>query len=236
MAILKDRITYTTADQLVVEDSSRTASVTWQIFGKPNQPRDYHGRWGHSGTLHVTGKEAFDDINDQQKPVSDANQRRAIDDYVGADDSYDINIGLRQSKGKITPGSKAAHLEQAIKTSAPTSDKPLLVHRGVGMASEVFGTKDMSKLVGAKIKDYGFMSTTPNKDNAEWFTGAVGGAMMNITVPSKTKMLAVDSARGKKPGAERELLLMHGTTLKVTDVTRSTNNEQYDWTIHAEVV
>lgn len=208
--------------------------VVAAAFGKPDQPRDYHGRWGHSGSLHITGDHAYDEISNQQKPVTNE-QRRAINEYVSSDDSYDINIGLRQSKGKITPGTTAAHLEQAIK-SAPESDKPIMVHRGVGMSSEVFGTNDLSTLVGAQLKDHGFMSTTPYQNNAEWFTGATGGAMMNIMVPPKTKMLAVDTARGKKPGDERELLLAHGTALRVTDVTRSTSGEQYDWTIHAEVV
>lgn len=228
--------------------------VTAAAFGKPNQPRDYHGRWGKggkggkggsenddgsgsiSGDLNdgadeaLTGQTAYDHVVENQGRVTDPTQKRALNDYV--DDSSALNDKLRAQKSTTLTDKRAVAIKKAMDQGALT-DQPILVHRAVSSAETVFGTKDLNTLVGAKVTDHGFMSTTSDRATAEWFVGGDDGAMFNITVPARTKVLAIDPARGSKPTPEMEILLGNGTSLKITNVAR---DKVQGWNIDAEVV
>lgn len=264
MATVEERLVYEAADDFEIEyPDGRIAAV----FGKPNQPRDYHGRWGKggkggkgdsnsdddddsgsisgdldddagsiSGDLNdgtdeaLTGQAAYDHVVQNQGSVTDPVQRRALDSYVG--DSSALNDKLRAQKSATLTDKRAVAIKKAMDQGALT-DQPLLVHRAVSSAETVFGTKDLTTLVGAKVTDHGFMSTTSDRATAEWFVGGDDGAMFNITVPARTKVLAIDPARGSKPTPEMEILLRNGTSLKITNVAR---DKVQGWNIDAEVV
>lgn len=205
-------------------------ALTAAAFGKPNQPRDYHGRWGQGGSRSVkSGKSAYDHVAENQGRVTDPAQIAALDAYV--DDSSTFNDSLRERKSKVTIDKQSRKLERAIRDNGAITTDPILVHRAVSDAAEVFGTKDLTTLKGAKITDYGFMSTTTDRDVAEEFRYGTNSAIMNITITRQTKVLAIDSAISK-PGGESELLLTNGHVLQVNDVSRDSSG----WNIEAELI
>lgn len=45
----------------------------WQTFGKPDQKRDWHGRWGSGGGVHVASKKEWESTRDQaEKKIANA--------------------------------------------------------------------------------------------------------------------------------------------------------------------
>lgn len=198
-------------------------------FGKPDQARDYHGRWGHGGSS-LNGKNAYDHVTENQSEVIDKAERDALGDYIA--DSSDMNAKLRRNKSRTLVNRDARSIKKTIDEHGALTDKSLLVHRGISRMSDVLKTKDPTTLVGAKITDFGFMSTTAHRNVAERFVGKTDSAILDIVVPRKTKVLAVDSALGIRLQGERELLLGNGTTLQISGA----HKDRDVWIINAEVV
>lgn len=75
-------------------------------------------------------------------------------------------------------------------------------------------------MTGKVLKDEGFMSTTADESRAKGYMAhsAPGEkpAMLKLTAPAGTPVIAVDSILGKDGGVEAELLLQPGTSYRVT--------------------
>lgn len=203
-------------------------AVTAAVFGKPDQARDYHGRWGHGNALN--GKDAYEHVAQNQGKITDDDVKNSLWEYVA--DSTDINAKLRRNRSNTLIGKHERNVKKAIDQSGAITDEPLLVHRGIGGVTDVFKTKDPLTLAGKDITDYGFMSTTAHRNVAERFVGKRDSGIMDITVPAGTKVLAVDTALNSVVQGERELLLRNGTKLHVTEVRKDTDGR---WVIKAKV-
>lgn len=216
----------------ILEVSGKPDAVKASAFGKPDQQRDYHGRWGKGGKP-LSGGDAYRHINERQKRIESGTvEKYALGQYVNGR-AEGMNYALRQGKGKVNDSDEKVvidRVELAVKNYGVKIEQPILVHRGINKVEKAFGTKDVKKLVGAEITDHGFMSTTTNPKIGTSFRGPGGGAVVNITVPKGRQVLGVDKARGGS--MEQEMLLQRGTTIRVTDATKTGTH----WTIDAEVV
>lgn len=233
----KQRSMYTEPGQLEITwPDGHTASVSCDTFGKANQPRDYHGRWGEGGSnaAPLKSADAYRYINERQKRITKDTEKYGLGQYVNGRAEI-MNHTLREGKGTVPKDSdhKTAidRTEAAIKNNAVKLDQPIIVYRGVNKVEKAFGTTDVKKLVGAEITDHGFMSSTTNPRVGTAFRGPGGGAVVNITVPKGHQILGVDKARGGS-SLEQEMLLQRGTTIRVMDATKTGTQ----WTIDAEVV
>ena len=222
----------------VLEISGKSDAVTADAFGKPNQPRDYHGRWGEGGhgandSLH--GDAAYDHAL-ESTPVLPAADQKPFSVYRGYGYTM-INGELRATRGN-TSRIDDERLNGWIKTidHAFTSNpnvKPLkkgiVVTRGMNDVHTAFGSTDPAAIKGKVITDHGFVSTTTNDEHTRDFMRVRGTKIpghVTLNVPAKTKVIAADKVVGAteapyydRSESEFEVILNRGTSMRVTNAT-----------------
>jgi hypothetical protein len=143
----------------------------------------------------------------------------------------DINGGLRQSKGnpgKVTGSSSSptgvrgtttvrgalTNLDQAMTESKLRDD--VVVSRGIINPEKVFGKLWSDDVTGLSWREFGFSSTSPNRNYARNYARDNDGVMMNIVVPKGTGALFVEEELGGEAGVtHHELVLDRGLRYRV---------------------
>lgn len=201
-------------------------AITAAAFGKPDQQRDYHGRWGKGGTKGsaLTGDEALEHVKDRTKTVGyDQYDRKiAIMDY--ADSGYGpINDGLRRTRGNVSEldGKRPDQVKELDAIFADTSgiEKPIAVYRGMLDYKNIFNVSDGKELVGKTLTDQGFLSTSTERSVASNFAFGGNAAVFTIHAPVGTQAVHVGKATNIAKKDEAEILFNRGSSLKITKVT-----------------
>lgn len=199
----------------VIQHKSTVADI---VKYSDDQPRDDHGRWTSGGSYT-----SIDDIKDQERFLETMrsswklpdDQRKAVQYYIG--NGYDtINSYLRGQANDIhsNTGSLLKNEVESIDKAIADSTLPrnLIVYRGIDLA-EVVGNKELR--VGSKLSDRGFVSTSLNKNLAEWF--ARENSPMTYNKPSVIQISVPKGTNGLRGNmVDREILLPRGSTLEVT--------------------
>ena len=142
---------------------------------------------------------------------------KALRMYGGTDYAV-LNSYLRNKPDDMTD--KYKWMTQSI-DSAMSKQDPLKgqmkVYRG-SEYSRLFGKKKPEEIIGAKITDKGFMSTSASSEVAERF----GSARFTITLPPGMKALDMIKNTGTVAAkSEREWLLPRNTQIEITHVTQT---------------
>jgi hypothetical protein len=127
-----------------------------------------------------------------------------------------------------------SRIDAAHKESKLTED--VVVHRGIGSVSKVFGPDSRRSLVGAEWRDDAFQSTTASPDTADTFLinseGRRESARIRIRVPAGTGAIQLSDER-----YEAELLLERGLRMRViSDSGPWRRGQKEPRTIEVEVV
>lgn len=131
-----------------------------------------------------------------------------------------VNDALREKSSHTTPAVQSIinGMDALFKHASHSLKQDTALFRGLREAP--------SFEAGKVYQDNGFQSTSANKYIANAFTpDKGGGAVLSLTVPKGTKVLAPS---GKEGNLESEVLLNRGTRFRVVKIE--------DKTIHAEVV
>ena len=148
---------------------------------------------------------------------------KIIDEYTGNAHAQ-MNWGLRRNfKGMASDMKK--YLRDQVDLMDAALDKAELaseitVYRGVGNAEMVFEVDDLDALVGKRVRDKGFMSTTGDITVAQDF-GAFKGSIMEIRVPAGVKAVVPQAIAELNVLHESEVILERGLTLKITGVDKT---------------
>jgi SPP1 gp7 family putative phage head morphogenesis protein len=205
-------------------------ALTAAAFGKPDQARDYHGRWGHGGSKDsaLTGDDALEHVKGLTKSVGYDQYDRliAIKDY--ADSGYGpVNDGLRYSHGDAAEiGSHRANQIKEIDgifADTPGLEKPIATYRGMRDYKNIFGVSNGQELVGKTLTDQGFMSTSALREVADSFASGSKAAIFTIHSPVGTKAVHVGKATNIAKKGEGEILFNRGSSMKITKVTTGSN-------------
>lgn len=144
-------------------------------------------------------------------------QFQAIEKYCGMKYT-EVNRYLREGK---LPGARANldELKGIIKQVDDAMDmsevsRELTVYRGIKDPVQTFGVDDLSELLGKRVTDRGYLSTTADLSVAEEFRD-VHGITMEIKVPKGQKAIMPEAFEGMDLGPESEVLLPRGTTLRI---------------------
>lgn len=153
----------------------------------------------------------------QEHKGRDAELAKSLDNYRGPGYSQ-INFDLRRSSGRSL-SKQSQILSESFERFSKPSPESLEVFRGVsGKFAELLHTSAFSGKLqeGSIITDYGFVSTSMDKDFARSFaSGSSASGELKISVPKGTKMIYMGVRK------EAELLLDRGSQFKVTKVTSS---------------
>lgn len=147
-------------------------------------------------------------------------QFRAVRAYQEEGYHHSLNEFLRGQRTEVRAEVRAtvAHLDSAIAGSR--INRPMTLYRGFTMEGRPPSASD---LVGMKVTDPAYYSTSTRREIAEGFSGSLGqGVVMRIKVPAGTKGLAVHKVRtgsefsegGATP--EFEVLLPRGSSFRIT--------------------
>lgn len=145
------------------------------------------------------------------------NQSVLINGYMREGDSYFDKFG--SSSGNLSKITKenAGNIKSAL--SKGEISKNIVVYRG--MSSDVIQRSGIKK--GSIVSDKGFMSTTFDKVMAKEYAGnkytGDKGAVVKIKVKKGTKgQYITKTVNGYSGGSGSEVLLQHGTKMKVTKI------------------
>lgn len=137
---------------------------------------------------------------------------RALYDYTGF--TYgEVNGPLRARLGSLRAIADAEIRSQIRLMDAALSRSPLtsdvVVYRGIGNGSRVFGPDWDGDLTGAQWVEHAYLSTSSSATQAGFF-GSSGGAQMRILAPRGTRGIELTG-----DDAEAELLLQRGLRLRI---------------------
>lgn len=205
-------------------------------FGKPDQPRDYHGRWGKSG---ASAKYSTDAEHVASDPDLEKKYQSAINVYTD-EFGYTMNAYARDLKDSdyypdndddLTDADEYVGRLTTMFHEAKPLKESITVYRGVRDASTIFGEKVKP---GTVLTDKAFMSTTAHGDYATEYATSVGrdATIMNIEVPTGMKALTLSGESGGFSDESSEILLPSNTKLHVV----SDKSDDGIRTIHAKVV
>jgi 2'-5' RNA ligase len=157
--------------------------------------------------------------------------------FAGAVDTYmsgafeDINGGLRRGRGdvgKVTGQSGAGatsvrgtatvrdaltKLDQAMAESKLRDD--VVVTRGIVNPQHVFGKLWSDDVTGLSWREFGFSSTSPDREYARSYAGQENGVVMNVLVPRGTGGIYVQENLGGGDTVHHELVLDRGLRYRV---------------------
>ena len=142
---------------------------------------------------------------------------KALRMYGGTDYAV-LNSYLRNKPEEMTDKFKwmTDSIDSAMSKQEPIKGQ-MKVYRG-SEYSRLFGKKKPEEIIGAKITDKGFMSTSASSEVAERF----GSARFTITLPPGMKALDMIKNTGTVAAkSEREWLLPRGTQIEITHVTQT---------------
>lgn len=166
------------------------------------------------GTSVVDKKLAEQKANDI---VTSREDRNAFENYTGSGNGP-INDALRKNDG---PGiasyrKQIEALDRNIaKMQAPSN---VVVYRGIGGAGPLHSMSpvELQRLVGARIEDLGFVSTSTSRTTANNFSG--GRVVLRIHAPKGTRGAYVQNTLSSHT-SEYEFIMSRGTQFTVTQVT-----------------
>lgn len=130
---------------------------------------------------------------------------------------------LKTGEGsKVTRG-QLSKIDKAFEQVSGT-DTNMVVLRGV-IDSGLNKAFDSGNLKGTIIESPSFVSTTTSRYTASRFMNADKGILLEVRVPKGTKAIPLGVKGSKKPH-EREILLNHGTKLRVVGQRTGTYSHQ----------
>lgn len=202
----------------------------WTPAEKKQHPRsDATGRFVKSGIAEVLS--AIPKSNRLDGGMT-STQRGHVNTYETGAYQY-INEGMRAGKGKTSrikgaPGSHSTRFDSTenVQRSAETMKalmqesklrELIMVHRGIVDPRKVFGRHWNDKsVIGLTWTDHGFVSTTPDVENAREYAHAHDGVMMNIHAPTGVGALLLESHSGGDGGKRKyEVVLDHSLKYRV---------------------
>jgi hypothetical protein len=202
-------------------------------------PRDRRGRFTRSRTVPLTDAErqaarsAVDGFKPRRfgsrqemsayldsGPELSESERGAVDAYTG-DTFLRVNQGLRAGRD---PGGDVSVVRGLRAAMRPTQDD-LILTRTTGV--DAFKDIDLENLVGMKVKDAGFSSTSLGPA----YGGSLGNVTMKIAVPKGTP--ALFAAPHSRNPHEMEVILPDGMEFAVASAKR---NDRYGWDVSLVVI
>ncbi len=170
---------------------------------------------GPSGATYITPATSPSNLQDKKfvKPDNITDDEYAALRQYGYTDYATLNSKLRDPKAVLDDKQKwmVENIDSAM-VKQPAFERDIRVYRGTDYG-KVFGKKKPEELVGAKIKDPAFMSTSTNSEVAERF----GNTRIVITVPAGHKGIDMIKTIGTVAAkSEREILLPRGTEIEIT--------------------
>ncbi len=173
---------------------------------------------GPSGAAYIKPSDTPANLSDKKfvKPENITDDEYAALRQYGGTEYAVLNSRLRNQDEKDWPDKAkwmVSNIDSAIAKQDPLSEEKK-VYRGTDYG-RMFGKKNPEELVGAKILDKGFMSTSDSDEVASGF----GNARFIIHLPAGMKALDMAKNTGTVAAkAEREWLLPRGTQLEIVGV------------------
>lgn len=151
-------------------------------------------------------------------------ERQALSSYQGIG-FEDINKALRQQVNMegVDFDSEIVPIDRAMQKSV--LDKDIRVWRGVWDYKQTYGVDDIEDLVGAEIKDLGYLSTSTDRNVAEEFVSFGDetnkkALLLEIAAPKGSRAVHMLEATGEASG-EREILFDRGSKFRILRVEKN---------------
>lgn len=193
-----------------------------EIVPEPLPPMIIEPATGPLGYIETPAGQAMAMYQQALKSVETDNisysQFQAIEKYCGMKYT-EVNRYLREGK---LPSARSnldevkgiiKQVDDAMELSEVSRE--LTVYRGIKDPVQTFGVEDLSELLGKRVTDRGYLSTTADLNVASEFQD-VHGITMEIKLPKGQKAIMPEAFDGMDLGPESEVLLPRGTTLRIT--------------------